>query len=168
MPILAAAQPSLEISGTVTWLLLLGTGCTALLAIWGVITKILNPMLRVAAVIEEAFPVWVGIAKEFRDEHGGERLSVELGAMAANQRATAAVAGEIAIKVDGVRSKLDENSEKLDELHEYAHTMNHDIIGEVAKLRMADGSMPTLVESILATAEEVRRVRTLLEKEEHQ
>lgn len=138
------------------WLAGVTAVCAALLALAGVWSKVVRPLLTFGATIETYFPAMIAIAKAYADERGGEALTAELTGLAVNQ-------GSIAANQELLVAKLDAVTAKLDELHAYSHQMRHDIIGDVAALGMVVGTSSTIVDALVQTAEQLKAVRAALE-----
>ena len=49
-------------------------------------------------------------------------------------------------------------------MHNYSHSMKHDIIGDVGKLSLAMGTATTIVDALVKTTDEIRATREALER----
>jgi hypothetical protein len=141
------------------WIAWVGGTATVLglvLTVNQIIKTILRPLVRWIAALEKFFPVMLDIAEKYAaPEGGGEVLSKELHALAQGQSAIASAQVATVTKLDEVRVKLDE-------LHDYSHTMRHDIIGDVATLGIALDGASTVADALLATVSELKQVKQIL------
>lgn len=151
---LAADSPSIALNGWVLWAATVGSLCTAGLAMAGFWRKVLHPMLKVGAVIEENFPVWVAIASRYGEE-GHETITAELQALSANDAIAAANSKAMLARLDSVSSKVELIDVKLT-------ATRHDIIGDIAALSAVDAGATTLVEQMERTSRDLQEVRQKL------
>lgn len=160
---LAAAEgPSLALTGWAAWLVAAGALATAGLAIAQFWRKVLHPMLRVGAVIEESFPVWVSIAKQYSDNTGQETLSREIGGLAANQQTATAILQSHGAKLDTVTAQNELLGTRVQELDVKLGETRHAIIGVDAALTGADGASMTVIEKLIDTSRELVTVNEQL------
>lgn len=158
----AQAGPTVVVSGAVTWLILAGCVCTALLAMFGVWRKIVAPMLRVGVVIQENFPVWVDIASKFHTPEGAETLSTELAALNANQEVAAANQRTLVAQLQTVIAQSTTITDRVEGIDKKLSETRHDIIGSVAELGLTGDGTQTLVTAIMKVSEDLRSVHDQL------
>lgn len=94
------------------------------LASVGALFRIMRAFVRIAARLDEAVPVLLQIADEFKAPTLKQRL--------------VGVEG----KVDEVDKKVHENTSKLNELHEYTHSWRHQLSNDLQKVLLKLDAKP--------------------------
>lgn len=153
----AVEGPQLVLDGWAIWFTFIAGACGALLAVVAVWRTIARPALRFAAAIEQALPTLLALARDYSDDKGGQVLTAELTALATGQ-------GAIAETQRQTVEKLERIHRTLEDLHNYSHSMKHDIIGDVGKLSLAMGTATTIVDALVKTTDEIRATREALER----
>lgn len=146
---LAADGPQLVLDGWTVWLTFIGLACGTLVGVAAAWRKVIHPMLKVGAVIEESFPKWVAIAEQYSPEAGG-LLTAELAALATGQSA--------------ISDTLTDVVGRLEELHRYSHDMNHNIIGDLSRLGLVFGATSTVVDALGRTADRLSEMQQTLDR----
>lgn len=158
----SADGPTLVLSGAATWAILIGSICTALLAVLAFWKKVIAPVLATVSTISESFPIWVDIAAKFHSPKGEETLSSELQALAANQEIAAANQQAMMSQLATVIAQAQTLDVRVERLGEKLSETRHDVIGQFAVLTASESGASTLVDAIVRTSEELRSVRAEL------
>lgn len=157
-----AEGPTVVVSGAATWAILVGSVCTALLAVLAFWKKVIAPLLSTASTITESFPIWVDIAAKFHSPKGEETLSSELQALAANQEISAANQRAMMAQLETVIAQAHGLDVRVVALDTKLSETRHDVIGKFAVLSATADGANTLVDAIVRTSEELRSVRAEL------